>query len=121
LFFGGTGVWTQGLTLAVQVLYNLSHSTSPHVQFPTDTLKSCSSMIIPNSIRRSQPKSHELFRNFPLLFCLKQNNQTKPSKILASCYQTKERTNDRVSHEMKSPCANCLPRELIFKILLLVW
>jgi hypothetical protein len=29
LFFGGTGVYTQDLTLARQVFYCLSHSTSP--------------------------------------------------------------------------------------------
>jgi hypothetical protein len=28
-FSGGTGVLTQGLMLARQVLYNLSHNTSP--------------------------------------------------------------------------------------------
>jgi hypothetical protein len=33
LFFGGTRVWTQGLTLARQVLYHLSHFTSPVLFF----------------------------------------------------------------------------------------
>jgi hypothetical protein len=29
LFFGGTGVWTQGFTLTKQVLHHLSHTSSP--------------------------------------------------------------------------------------------
>jgi hypothetical protein len=31
-FFGGTGASTQGLTLARQVLYDLSHSASPSIK-----------------------------------------------------------------------------------------
>jgi hypothetical protein len=37
LFFGGTGVWTQGFALAKQVLYWLSHTWPPH--FALVTLK----------------------------------------------------------------------------------
>jgi hypothetical protein len=29
IYFGGTGILTQGFTLARQVLYHLSHSASP--------------------------------------------------------------------------------------------
>jgi hypothetical protein len=32
-FFGHTGVWIQGLTLARQVLYHFSHSSSPNTLF----------------------------------------------------------------------------------------
>jgi hypothetical protein len=33
LFLGGIGIWTQGLTLARQALYHLSHSASPTISF----------------------------------------------------------------------------------------
>jgi hypothetical protein len=40
--FGGTGVWTQGLTRARQALYYLSHASSLHKFCPISVLDNSS-------------------------------------------------------------------------------
>jgi hypothetical protein len=39
LFFGSTGIWTQGFALSEEVLYHLSHSSSPPGSYFVDINK----------------------------------------------------------------------------------